>query len=406
MINLAVINLKVFLKKISKIILILIILCVIVNIAKCINIKEFNLFSSISFASTDNIEKNIIVAKYFDGSDKKEKSEIKKLLESELAIFSTTEEKLMEIENMEEVVDLENITGSSENEEKNAENKEIEENKDIETNIEKVEENKNIEINVEEIPDISNTRIINENNKTDKYTDVYKSVKIKNESKYTLTEEIVTPNFELTNKKDIIIFHTHTCESYTKTENTIYEESGNFRTINLNYNVAGVGTELSNILTNFGYNIIHSVEYHDYPAYTGSYSRSLSTVKKLLEKNKNAEFIIDLHRDALGSNSAYGPKVEINGEIAAQLMFVIGTDGGGLEHPNWKNNLKTAIKIQEKANEMYPGLFKPIILRNSRYNQHVTNGACIIEVGATGNTIDECKTSMKYLGKIISEIIK
>ena len=87
-------------------------------------------------------------------------------------------------------------------------------------------------------------------------------------------------------------------------------------------------------------------------------------------------------------------------------MFVIGTDGGGLDHPNWKNNLKTAIKIQEKANEMYPGLFKPIILRNSRYNQHVTNGACIIEVGATGNTIEECKGSMKYLSKIISEVIK
>ncbi len=78
--------------------------------------------------------------------------------------------------------------------------------------------------------------------------------------------------------------------------------------------------------------------------------------------------VIDLHRDALGNNSNYAPRVQIGEEVAAQLMFVIGTDGGGLEHSDWKNNLKTAIKIQEKANEMYPGFFKPIILRNSRYN--------------------------------------
>ena len=87
-------------------------------------------------------------------------------------------------------------------------------------------------------------------------------------------------------------------------------------------------------------------------------------------------------------------------------MFVMGTDGGGLEHPNWLNNFKLAIKIQEKANEMYPGLFKPIILRDSRYNQHVTTGACIIEVGATGNTLEECKISMKYLAKVIEEVMK
>ena len=87
-------------------------------------------------------------------------------------------------------------------------------------------------------------------------------------------------------------------------------------------------------------------------------------------------------------------------------MFVIGTDGGGLEHPNWLNNLKLAIKIQEKANEMYPGFFKPIILRNSRYNQNLASGACIIEVGATGNTLEQCEISMKYLAKIINEVMK
>ena len=107
-----------------------------------------------------------------------------------------------------------------------------------------------------------------------------------------------------------------------------------------------------------------------------------------------------------GNNSDYAPCVEIDGEKVAQIMFVIGTDGGDLEHPNWNNNLKLAIKIQQKANEIYPGLFKPIILRNSRYNQHVTDGAAIIEVGATGNTLEECNGSMKYLANVIDAVMK
>lgn len=78
----------------------------------------------------------------------------------------------------------------------------------------------------------------------------------------------------------------------------------------------------------------------------------------------------------------------------------------GLEHTNWNKNLKLAIRIQEKANQMYPGLFKPIVLRNSRYNQHVTTGAAIIEVGATGNTIEQCNNSMKFLANVIEAVMK
>ena len=85
-------------------------------------------------------------------------------------------------------------------------------------------------------------------------------------------------------------------------------------------------------------------------------------------------------------------------------MFVIGSNGGGLEHPNWIQNLKIAIKIQEKANEKYPGLFKPIILRNSRYNQNLAKGSSIIEVGATGNTLEQCNNSMKYLADVLKEV--
>jgi len=247
------------------------------------------------------------------------------------------------------------------------------------------------------------TQVI-ENNVPSNFTNQYNGVYIKNGTDYNLNEEILKPDVEV-NNKNVMIFHTHTCESYTATEKFNYTQTGTYRTTDLNYNVARVGKELAGQLKSYNYNVVHDTTYHDYPAYSGSYERSLTTVRNLLLRNKDTDVIFDLHRDAIGDYS-YAPTVKIGEEYAAQLMFVIGTDGGGLEHPNWQQNLKFAVKIQEKANELYPGLFKPIMLRNSRYNQHLGKGASIIEVGATGNTMEQCLTSMKYLAKVISEVMK
>lgn len=391
MINLAVINIKDIIKLIKKIIIGFIIFCIFIKFMgkikndNYIKIEDLKNKSFIDFCNV--INETLIISKYYKENEKTvNKSGIKKILASELSIFDV-EEKLMELENQEEVIEFENIEETMQ--EIPVQNEEI-----------KVEEV--IEVK-EEILDVLPTKIIAENNKTDTYTDVYNSVKIKNESKYQLKQEILKPDFELINKKDIIIYHTHTCESYTPTKENNYEASGNFRTIDSNYNISRVGQELEKNLSDM-FNVNHNTTYHDYPAYSGSYTRSLATIKSLIPENYSG-LIIDLHRDALGNNSNYAPKVQIGDEVAAQIMFVIGTNGGGLTHLNWERNLKTAIKIQEKANEMYPGLFKPIILRDSRYNQHVSDGACIIEVGATGNTLEECNISMKYLAKVLEEVL-
>lgn len=182
-----------------------------------------------------------------------------------------------------------------------------------------------------------------------------------------------------------------------------YEATGNYRTTDLNYSVARVGTELTNYLKEKGFNVTHNTTYHDYPAYSGSYARSLNTLEGLLE-GKNTQLVFDLHRDAVGSSNEYAPTIKINDNYVTQIMFVIGTNGGGLYHPNWQNNLRFAIKVQEIANEMYPGLFKPMIVRNSRYNQHLGKAAVIIEVGSTGNTLEQSLTSMKYLAKVFEKI--
>jgi stage II sporulation protein P len=249
-----------------------------------------------------------------------------------------------------------------------------------------------------------NTEVVTENPISESYNTQYGNVKIKNQTSYQLTEDMLKPDITIENK-NILIFHTHSCESYTASEKYLYTPTGNFRTTDLNYTVTRVGTELANYLNKYNINVVHDTSYHDYPAYNGSYTRSLQTVENILE-TYSSDIIIDLHRDAIGSREDYAPTVKIGEDYAAQIMFVIGTNDGGLWHPNWNQNLKFAIKVQEKAEEMYPGLFKPIMLTNSRYNQHTGKFANIIEVGATGNTLEQCLTSMKYLSAVLNEIMQ
>lgn len=242
-----------------------------------------------------------------------------------------------------------------------------------------------------------------ENSVKPRYTNEYQGVKINNQTDYTLTDDMMNPETASVNKKKVVIYHTHTCESYTPSEKLFYEQTGNFRTQDLNYTVARVGDELENRLKDYGIEVVHDKTYHDYPAYNGSYSRSLSTIEAIKNANQDADIFIDLHRDAI-ADATYAPKVKIGDEYASQLMFVVGSDVANKINTNWNENLKFAIKVQKKANELYNGLFKPIILRNSEYNGHISKACTIIEVGSTGNTLDESINSMKYLAKIINEI--
>ncbi len=254
----------------------------------------------------------------------------------------------------------------------------------------------------EEVSTNVSTENVTQNPIKESYNLEIGGTKIKNETSFEIGENILNNALDI-NMDNIMIFHTHTCESYTPSEQYQYEQTGNFRTTDLEFSVVRVGDELTNYLTGYGFNVKHDKTFHDYPAYTGSYTRSKETVSNLL-KETPSDIIIDLHRDAIGSKSNYDPSVKIGEDVVAQLMFVIGTNGGGLYHPNWQSNLEFAIKVQQKANEIYPGLFKPIIIRNSRYNQHLGKAACIIEVGATGNTLEQCIKSMKYLSKVFSEL--
>lgn len=377
MINLAVIELRDIIKYLLKIAILIVVVISLTkffsNFKTKINIEKNSFLSclDITIPSIKNVNKN--------DENIQEKSEIKPLkiaLNIELGM-------------------MDSIT-------KNNEENIQEENNNQQNNLE-IEQEQVDNKNLTEAETGLKTEVI-ENNVPEKYTSEYNGVKIKNETdNIKLTKEMLVPEVNI-NMQNILIYHTHTCESYTQTENYKYKASGNFRTTDINCSVARVGTELTKYMEHYGYNVIHDTTIYD-SSYSESYDRSLKGVAKLLEENEDTDILFDIHRDAIG-DSSYAPTVKIGEEEVAQMMFVIGSNGGGSEHDNWNENLKLAIKIQEKANELYPGLFKPIILRDSRYNQQLAKGASIIEVGATGNTMEQCLNSMKYLSKVLSEVLK
>ncbi len=393
--NITIINLKDILKYTAGFIIILIL--IVIGIASLKGKEEFeekNIESSLldkiknsSFLYCLKTELPLIA------SEEKEQEDLtpiisnahEKIINLELAMMYNLEEDDEDIQNVEEV----------NNEQENTSNQENKEN-----------QTSNDEVIASDVPDSAETQVISENNIKATFTDSNNNIQINNQTKYDIKGLLENPTYKITNKNKFVIYHTHTCESYTSSEKYKYEMTGSYRTTDLNYTVSRVGDELEKYLKEYGKTVVHDKTYHDYPAYNGSYGRSLKTMEKVLQDNKDAEITIDLHRDAVGSSNTYGPTVKIGDEVCAQVMFVIGTAGSGLYHPNWQKNLQFAMKVQQTANEMYPGLFRPIILRNSRYNQHLTSATTIIEVGATGNTLDQCLNSMKYLAKVFDEVTK
>lgn len=160
-----------------------------------------------------------------------------------------------------------------------------------------IEENQEVKI-ADDIEKL-NTQVIADHNLKATYTNEGRTVQVNNQSGIDITDILNNSNYEIKNKDKFIIYHTHTCESYTSSDAYSYSMTGNYRTTDLNFTVAKVGDELEKNLKEHGKTVIHEKSYHDYPEYNGSYSRSLKTMNNVLSSNKDAEIMIDLHRDAI-----------------------------------------------------------------------------------------------------------
>lgn len=222
-----------------------------------------------------------------------------------------------------------------------------------------------------------------------------------------LADEALCFSLEKTDQPQVLIFHTHTTESYTDSNTNVYITGSSDRNLDEQKNVSAVGEAMTEVFENAGIAVIHDKTVHDYPSFNGAYTRSLATVKANLANNPKIRIVLDIHRDGIVKEDGTKVKVaaDINGEKTAQCMFVVGSNAN-LTHDNWLENMKLACKIQRLANEMYPGLMRPIILREERFNQQVSTGSLIIEVGSNGNTLEEAVRGGRYMADVIAKLLK
>ncbi len=206
---------------------------------------------------------------------------------------------------------------------------------------------------------------------------------------------------------EVLIVHTHTTESFTDSGKTKYSSADSDRSTDNSKNMVAVGEVIRGILEENGISTIHDTTVHDYPSYSGAYTRSMSTIKNNLKKYPSIKVVLDVHRDGIIQEDGTKVKVlaEVSGEAAAQCMFVVGSNAQ-LTHDGWKDNMRLAAKLQNYANINYPGLMRPIIVRKERFNQQVTSGSVIIEVGSNGNTLEEAKNGAKYMAKTLVGVLK
>ena len=204
----------------------------------------------------------------------------------------------------------------------------------------------------------------------------------------------------------VLILHTHGTESYTKSAGEIYQESSAYRTLDEDYNMISVGTHLANLLEAGGIRVIQDRTLHDYPSYNGSYNHARKSIASYLEEYPSIKLVLDLHRDASGGTTQMRTKATVNGKSSAQLMLVVGTSASGLKHPNWEENLALGLKLHAACEELAPGIMRYVNLRAQRFNQDLSPGALLIEVGAAGNTHPEALTAVEILAEGILSLAK
>lgn len=206
--------------------------------------------------------------------------------------------------------------------------------------------------------------------------------------------------WDLTEKApSVLILHTHTTESYTKSEEN-YVETTRYRTLDEGFNMLSVGAVVAAILEENGIGVIHDRQIHDYPSYNGSYVHARESTSRILEENPSISLVLDLHRDA--SENADGQlqtSAVVDGMRAAQLMLVVGTNVSRQSHKNWEENLAVALKLQIQLERRNPGIMRPLNLRSQRFNQDLCPGALLVEVGAAGNTRKEALLAAKVLAE-------
>ena len=213
---------------------------------------------------------------------------------------------------------------------------------------------------------------------------------------------------EKNEQPQVLIVHTHATETFMKEDVDYYTEDFNARTTNNKENMVQIGNLVSKKINEKGIKTLHDTTKHDYPEYSGSYGRSAKTVNSYLKKYPSIKIVIDLHRDSVSAGGSDKAKLvtKINGKKAAQVMIVMGSETGSIkDHPNWKENLKLGLKLQQTIETKYPTLARPLSLMSKRYNQSLSSGALLIEIGTEANTLEEASYSAELVAEALVELL-
>ncbi len=243
-------------------------------------------------------------------------------------------------------------------------------------------------------------------------THTFGNVNVKNttETKTLNIEKVLSHPLELSvdkSKPAVLIFHSHTSEGYELIERDWYAQDYTSRSNDENINIVRVGTEIADYLTSLGYTVIHDKTIHD-KSYNDSYPSSRKTVAKHLEEHPEIQIVLDIHRDSVTQTN--GDKLKftntVGGKKAAQIMIITGAEEGKVEDfPDWEYNLRFALQLQKKCVDMFPGLMRPVLFSQRKYNMDMTRFSLLIEMGSEANTLEEACYSGRMLASALASLM-
>ena len=190
----------------------------------------------------------------------------------------------------------------------------------------------------------------------------------------------------------VLVMHTHATEDYRLSAGLWFSPGDGARSTDRSINMCAVGRVVADTLNAAGINTLHDETLNDYPSYTGSYANSRAVVQQYLAQYPSIKVVLDVHRDAIEreNGTRCAPVCTIDGRQAAQVMIICGCDNGTtVQLPNWRQNLRFAAAWERSMEGMYPGFTRPVLFSYRFYNQDLTTGSLLIEIGGHGNNLNE-----------------
>lgn len=239
---------------------------------------------------------------------------------------------------------------------------------------------------------------------------------IRNLTQYSdadLRSAVTTPSLPFdvevnSDEPQVLILHTHATETYQTWPDLVYDPDFSARTQNTALNMCVVGEKMAEVLNAAGINTLHDTTLHDSPSYTESYDRSYATTQAYLEKYPSIKVVLDVHRDAIedADGTRVKPLCTVGGEDTAQVMIIAGCDNGSsISLPNWRLNLRFAAAWEEAMEKRTPGLTRPVMCAYRYYNQDLTTGSLLIEIGGHANTVAEAVRAGQYAAEALAVLL-